>query len=479
MALRRGRRTGPPSPVIEEAADLARRLAAGMGSAAEPSPPGVIVRRLSTSERSPRWRQRLRLREGMARSLVLVPGCYLLAAAVLGILVPEIDRRRGRDAWLDLDPDSARSILEAVATGMITFSGLVVSIAVLVIQFGAGQYSPRLVLVFRRDPLVKHALGLFVVPGLYSLVAVSAIGGSDSSVRPDLTVIVALILMVAALIALFRFIARLLDLLRPRRIYAHLAGQALVAIDDVYPVGLGEEAQRFQLVRTPVTSVIANAQPGAVLAAIDRAGAVRVAADAGVVVEVALPVGGHLPRGAPLFRVHGEGRVDEAELRDCALFSDGRTITQDPAFAIRAMVDVACRALSPAVNDPTTAVECLDGLEGVLLALAGRRLEGSAIVDGDGTVRVLLPTPGWEELLTLALTEIRHYGAEAPQVMRRFRALLQELERAAPEARGPELARQMVLLEAAVERGFPDPAERAIARVPDRVGLGSGVQDWV
>ena len=222
--MRRERRTEPPyPPVIEEAADLARRLAAGMGSAAEPSPPGVIVRRLSTSERSPRWRQRLRLREGMARSLVLVPGCYLLAAAVLGILVPEIDRRRGRDAWLDLDPDSARSILEAVATGMITFSGLVVSIAVLVIQFGAGQYSPRLVLVFRRDPLVKHALGLFVVPGLYSLVAVSAIGGSDSSVRPDLTVIVALILMVAALIALFRFIARLLDLLRPRRIYAHLA----------------------------------------------------------------------------------------------------------------------------------------------------------------------------------------------------------------------------------------------------------------
>ena len=221
----------------------------------------VTVRGLSASERSPRWRRRVRLRERLALSLTLIPAVYLLAAAVLGIVVPEIDRSRGRNTVLDLDPDSARSILEAVAAGMITFAGLVVSIAVLVIQFGAGQYSPRLVLLFRRDPVVKNALGLFVAPGLFALVAVGPIGAGNADVRPDLTVIVALLLMTAALLALFGFIGRLLDLLRPRQIYAHLVERANAAIDDVYPAALGSDVERVARPRETVTSVV-DPHPG-------------------------------------------------------------------------------------------------------------------------------------------------------------------------------------------------------------------------
>jgi uncharacterized membrane protein len=193
-----------------------------------------------------------------------------------------------------------------------------------------------------------------------------------------------------------------------------------------------------------------------------------------VAVEVALPVGGHVHTGAPLFLIHGDGRVDERALRDCALFSDGRTITQDPAFALRAMVDVACRALSAAVNDPTTAVECLDAEQGLLLRLAERRLDASAVVDDDGVVRLLMPTAGWDDLLTLAFTEIRNYGAGDPQVARRMRALLESLEEAAPESRRPQLAQQRTLLDHAVERAFPDSPERAVARTSDRLGLGAG-----
>ena len=449
-----------------------------MDRKAERAPMTVIVRGLSSGERSRRWRRRLLLHEAVARSLTLIPGCYLLGAAVLGIVVPEIDRARGSGTLLDLDADSARSILEAVATGMITFAGLVVSIAVLVIQFGAGQYSPRLVLAFRRDRWVKHALGLFVAPGLYALVAVGPIGTDDTRVQPDLTVLVALVLMAVALLALFRFIARLLDLLRPRRIYAQLAERAHLAIDDVYPFELDADVDEVEMSDESVAAVVRHTQPAAVLAAVDRAHAVRVAGAAGVVVEVALPVGGYVHTGAPLFLVHGEGSIDEAELRGCALFSDGRTITQDPAFALRAMVDVACRALSPAVNDPTTAVECMDGEEGLLLRLARRRLEGSAVVDDEGTVRLLMPTAGWNELLTLALTEIRHYGAGAPQVTRRMRALLESLLRSAPEVRRPQLAEQLALLDAAVDRHFPESAERAIARAPDPLGLGGDAREW-
>ena len=118
---------------------------------------------------------------------------------------------------------------------MIAFSGLVVSVAVLVVQFGAGQYSPRLVPFFRGDAVIKNALGLFVAPGVYALVAVANVGGSTEDRVGTATVLVALALMVAALVALFRFIGRLLDLMRPRRIYARLLGGFALAVEDVYP----------------------------------------------------------------------------------------------------------------------------------------------------------------------------------------------------------------------------------------------------
>ncbi len=180
----------------------------------------VAARGLSAREQAPFWGLRLHSREAVSRSFVFVPGLYLLAAVFLGILLPALDRSRSGTSLLGVTATGAGSILEAVAAGMIAFSGLVVSVAVLVVQFAAGQYSPRLVQSFRRDAVIKNALGLFVAPGVYALVAAADLGGSTRDRQGTFTVIVALALMVMALLALFRFIGRLLDLMRPRRIYA-------------------------------------------------------------------------------------------------------------------------------------------------------------------------------------------------------------------------------------------------------------------
>ena len=145
-------------------------------------------------------------RETLAHSLVIVPTMYLLAAVVLGIVIPAIDRSGTGGGLLGVTPDEAQSILESIAAGMIAFSGLVVSVAVLVVQFGAGQYSPRLVPSFRSDAVIKNALGLLVAPGVYALVAVANVGGSTQDQVGTATLLVALALMVAALVALFRFI---------------------------------------------------------------------------------------------------------------------------------------------------------------------------------------------------------------------------------------------------------------------------------
>lgn len=210
------------------------------------------------------------------------------------------------------------------------------------------------------------------------------------------------------------------------------------------------------------------------LSALDRARLVRAAREAGIVVEVAVPVGSFVPHGAPLLRLHGDAaRVDRAELLRAALLAEERTITQDPAFALRAIVDMALRALSPAVNDPTTAVHALDGIEELLLELSGRDLERREIADEEGRLRLVYPNPGWEELLDLSVTEIRRYGADTPQIARRLRALLTGLAQdAPPPARAAALGAQLARLDAAVQAGYPDPVERDHAMVADRLGIG-------
>ena len=151
-----------------------------------------------------------------------------------------------------------------------------------------------------------------------------------------------------------------------------------------------------------------------------------------------------------------------------------RTIDQDPAFALRMLVDIAIRALSPAVNDPTTAVQALDRIEGLLVELYRRAPGPVLVLDGDGVPRGRVPAPTWNAYLELAVTEIRHYGAESAQVGRRLHALYDHLLAEVDEEARARVELERRLLGEAQARTFPDPAELAIMARPDRLGLGAG-----
>jgi uncharacterized membrane protein len=429
---------------------------------------------LSANERSRTWRLRFRLWEWVDRSVVVVPSLYILGALLLAEVMLEVESHKDLLS-LKIDPETARSVLSAVAAGMIAFTGLVVSVAVVVVQFGASQYTPRLVGLFRRDPVVKHSLGIFIAPAVYALVSERQIGRAGSTVVPSLTIGISLVLLILAILAFFVLVSRLLDLLRPRHVIARMVDAARRAIVSTYPFPLDDAPPVPPAPRgSPDTAVFAHEGHDGVLSAIDRARIVRAAVAADVLVEVVIGVGGHVPQGAPLFRVRGRpGAVDEAELRRAAIIAEERTITQDPAFAIRAVVDIALRALSPAVNDPTTAVQALDGIDVLLIELSVRRLERGQISDQDGNLRLVYSNPGWVDLLDLSLTEIRHYGASTPQIARRMRALLLGLREHAPGARQPALEDQLARLDRAVERSYPDPVERAHAETADHIGIGS------
>jgi uncharacterized membrane protein len=184
-------------------------------------------------------------------------------------------------------------------------------------------------------------------------------------------------------------------------------------------------------------------------------------------------VGEYLSPGQVVLRV-GQAHTtpDTALARRAFVLARQRTIDQDPAFALRMLVDIAIRALSPAVNDPTTAVQSLDRIEALLVELAPRHPGPSFVVDAGGTPRALVPAPRWADYVELGLVEIRRYGQESPQIVRRLTALYDRLGALADVGEQPRIELERRLLREAVARAFPDAEERAIVERPDRLGLG-------
>jgi uncharacterized membrane protein len=136
-------------------------------------------------------------------------------------------------------------------------------------------------------------------------------------------------------------------------------------------------------------------------------------------------------------------------------------------------VDIAIRALSPAVNDPTSAIQALDQIDDILTRLAARSLGDGRLHDEAGRVLVRYPAPTWDAFLSLAIDEILLYGAGSLQVTRRLRALLDDLRAGTPEVRWPAIDAKLAALTRAVRRAFPGQAEEAEATQPDRQGIGS------
>jgi uncharacterized membrane protein len=162
----------------------------------------------------------------------------------------------------------------------------------------------------------------------------------------------------------------------------------------------------------------------------------------------------------------------ERELQESVAVGPERTIEQDPTFAFRIIVDIAIRALSPAVNDPTTAVQCIDQVHR-LLPIVGRKDLGDGRIRGqEGHLRLVFPTPDWEDYILLGVSEIRTYGAGSLQVMRRLRGMLENLIEVLPPQRIPPLQDQLRQLECVAERSFADPEERRLAGIGDYQGLG-------
>ncbi len=283
------------------------------------------------------------------------------------------------------------------------------------------------------------------------------------------------ILLMLASVAIFIALIQRIGMLQINRMLLFTGDLGRRAIEEMYPpletpasVVLPGELAKF-----PITQTVVHSGAPRALQAINVAALTALAIQAAATVEVVASVGDTLITGSPLLRVFGGNHTVSEEIWKRA-FETGldRTFEQDPKYAIRLLVDIAIKALSPAVNDPTTAVQALDQIQDHLLRLGCRRLEIGAVRDTEGGLRLVIPYPAWEDFLRLAFDEIRFCGATSVQVMRRMRALISDLIMALPPERHLALEYQHERLNAVIARSFADDEEKLEASEEDRQGLG-------
>lgn len=414
-----------------------------------------------------------KLREAVRSSLWAVPGAFVLGALALALLLALLERPLGGVSWLRFpgEADTARSILSTIAGVMITFTGLVFSITVLVLQLASQQYTPRVLRTFMQDRISKVALGLFVATFVYSVAVLWRVGPGE---LPALSIGVAIAFVLASIGVFVQYISHVTNAIQVSSIINRVAEEARGAIDDVFrdesDRGDDERVASAELGRA--SEVIDAPRPGMIQHVnVDRL--VRVAAEADVVLVVRSAIGDFVAKGAALVTAHGGELDDDARERVLGSVSIGRQRTgaADVAFSLRSLVDIAQRALSPSLNDPTTAVQAIDHVHDLLRRIVARPWPSANRRDEDGNVRLVLPEASWDDYVTLAVTEIRRSGRDSIQVLRRLRAMLEDLRDVAPLGRRAPMERELRLIDA--NAADVDPSwDAGLARRADMQGIG-------
>jgi uncharacterized membrane protein len=421
------------------------------------------------------WARRFRTREYLRGSLWVLP----LAGGVVGVLAGSgvllIDKGLSLPTVLTYSSSTASTLLTTIVGATAALTGFVVTVTVLVVQMATGTFSARYMRIWYRDRMLKAVLALLVGTLAFSFMLLRRV---ESNFVPNLGTTIAGVMLIVSLLVFLIFLDRFLHRLRPVAVAALVSRyvrrdfapreERLAAEPDVFWGSVEDRARP--------ASVVTHSPRAGAIQAVHVEGLVRWARQHRGLVVVRHRIGDFVPAGAVLIEFYGDseaGAKDAEALGGMVALGDERTIEQDPSFAIRIMVDIADKALSAAINDPTTAVQVIDHLADVLRLIGSVDLSRSQwTAEHDASIGVVFPVRSWEDYLTLATTEIRCYGASAIQVMRRMRAMLEELHDEVREEHRPAVDEELARLDATVARSFADSVDIDRASIADPQGMG-------
>lgn len=384
-------------------------------------------------------------------------------------------------------PNAAREVLGAISGSMITVTSLTFSLTVVTLQLASSQFSPRLLRTFTADRFVQRTLALFVTTFVYALTllrTVRTVEEGDDFV-PRIAITFGYLLTLASVLGLVAFLAHLVREIRVESMLRNVHTEASRTLARMLPEEREREVSAALPTPPPDALVVTSASSGFLSAVAEqRLLSAAVEADACVVVDRA--AGSSLVAGTPVARAWPRGGWDAqvretlvTRIRSALLTSYERTAGQDLAFGLRQLSDVAARALSPGLNDPTTAVHTLGHSSALLCEIARRDVGPVRLADDDGTARVALVRPTFAELLELAVAQPRRFGADDPAVLVRIYQLLREVGWVVDEEPQREaVSEQLARLDRTASGQDFDEAEREMLR-----GHSEGVRaalrgDW-
>lgn len=420
--------------------------------------------------------RRTAILEALRSRLWPVPALGVVTAVAAGIVLPELDAALDAHIPPTLSEylfgggaDAAREVLGAVATSLITVTSLTFSLTLITLQLASSQYTPRLLRTFAADQFVQRTLALFLATFVYALTVLRTVrNDSDGGAEfvPQIAVTFAYMMAMASVLALVLFLGHLVRQIRIETMLNHVRAD----ISDTAARMLDrpdETPDRDFAPRPPANAAIITARSSGFLVSVDEKSLLAAATDAEVAIWIDRPVGSYVVAGMPVafcWSADQQGvALDEERLASLSARVAGaletgieRTTTQDIGYGLRQLTDVVIRALSPGVNDPTTAVHGLNTCSAALCELAGYRLGQRILRDGRDIQRVVVARPDMPELLDLVCSQAQHYGASDSAVLERLLTLLRELAWVVvlPSHRKAVADRLRRLETAAAEQGF-------------------------
>lgn len=404
-------------------------------------------------------------------SLWFVPVLMVAVSAGLAVAFIEVDGRVNRELLVEYPrvfgagADGSRGMLSSIAGSMITVAGLTFSLMIVAMAQASSQYTSRILRNFMRDRRNQFVLGFFVGIFVYCLIVLRTIrGGDEGRFIPSLAVLIGLLLAISSVGVLIFFIHHIASSIQASSIISSAAEETMRAIERLFPGEVGEEAKESEEEAAQAELAgrswqVIPARSTGYVQDIDAEGLVEFARGRDCIVRMERGLGAFAVKNSPLlsiaFKGTGGGQPDKetvGELNGLFSVSHYRTIEQDAAFGIRQIVDIALKALSPGVNDTTTAVVCMDYLGAILAALARRRIERRYRSEA-GEVQVIARGPTFESLVREAFDQIRDVAADNTAVYLRLLGALETVARQTENARRrATLAAQVKLVADAAER---------------------------
>lgn len=374
-------------------------------------------------------------------SLWFVPAVCVLFATGLAAGMVEWDSRlqlKLAEHWpsfFGLSAEGSRSILATIAQSVITIAGVTFSITIVALSLAANQYTPRVLRNFMRDRGNQFVLGGLVGIFTYCLIVLRTIHGGETPFVPALSVMLALLLALVAIGLFIFFIHHVATTIQASTILSSIANETREVICTLLPREAAPGATDCDLTREEEELLgkgdwraIPSESTG-YLQSVDAEALVSYAREHRAVVRMQLAVGDFAVKGKPLVWIKAEGSLAErsaADLNGFFAVNAFRTIEQDMRFGIRQIVDIAVKALSPGINDPTTASTCLCYLSSILCQLAGRHIPPQCIYR-EGILCVVDRRPNFEGLVDLAFDEIRQNSGRQPVVLLCLLAAIEEV----------------------------------------------------